>query len=99
MNKMKKVFWIGFTVGIIYFLATYLYEVFALGCPWNLEESMCGLLVYVASLPSILIVETALETLGAPDIVVYSLGAVLDGIILGLVFIGIRSIFNKLFRK
>lgn len=97
MNTSKKSFWTGFVIGLLYFLATYFYEVIVGGCPWDLGESMCGLAVSWGSLPSVLLVDTILPDMSSPAAMI--LVALVDGIILGFVFVGIKKIFNKLFKK
>ena len=105
MNKSKKVFWVGFVIGVVYFLVTYIFEVLTTGCPWNLTKDMCGLITNMASLPSVVLVNAVAKLFMSPNFsfsfpfLALALVAVIDGFIFGFVFVGIHKIFNKLFKK
>jgi hypothetical protein len=88
---MKKTFWIGFTIGVFYFLITYAFEVLASSCSWKLQESMCGLFTLWANVPSFLVTRI-LHLPGFSWLVAIPL---MNGLILGGIFVLVRKIFQK----
>jgi hypothetical protein len=94
---MKKTFWTGFGFGVIYFLLTYLFIVFSLSCSWNLQANLCPSSLFLFNMPSAFFLLQVLPQI--PQFFIYILIAVLDGLILGVVFIFIDKIIQKIKKR
>ncbi len=90
---MKKAFWLGFGAGVIFFLSTYLFTIFGLGCPWNLQANLCPQGIYLINAPSAFFLLQVLPQI--PKFLLYIFIAALDGLILGFIFVFIDKIIQK----